>query len=142
MIPAEAHAKVSCRLVPDQTPREIARKLESHLKRIAPKAVKVKVRHFHGGDAWLAPTDHPVLQAAGRAVGRAFGKDPVFMREGGSIPIIPTFDRILSAPAVLLGVGLHDDNAHAPNEKMELDNFYRGNEAAAFLMEELGRPSA
>ena len=87
----------------------------------------------------MAPTDHPALRAAGRAVKQAFGKAPVFMREGGSIPVIASFDRILKVPAVLLGIGLHDDNLHAPNEKMDLDNFYQGNEAAALLMEELGQ---
>jgi len=139
VIPAEAHAKISCRLVPNQTPREIARKVEIYLKKQAPKAVRVKVRELHGGDAWLAETDHPALQAAGRAVRRAYGKIPVFMREGGSIPVIASFDRILRVPAVLLGIGLHDDNLHAPNEKLDLDNFFRGNEAAAYLMEEIGR---
>lgn len=138
VIPAEAHAKISCRLVPNQTSREIARKVEAHLKKIAPKAVKVKVRELHGGEGWLAETDHPALRAAGRAVERAFGKAPVFMREGGSIPVIPSFGKILGVPAVLLGIGLHDDNLHAPNEKLDLDNFYKGNEAAAFLMEEIG----
>jgi acetylornithine deacetylase/succinyl-diaminopimelate desuccinylase-like protein len=138
VIPAEAHAKISCRLVPHQTPKEIARKVESYLKKIAPKSVKVKVKELHGGEAWLAETDHPALQAASRAVKRSFGRTPVFMREGGSIPVIATFDKKLRVPAVLLGIGLHDDNLHAPNEKMDLDNFFRGNEAAAFLMEELG----
>ena len=138
VIPAEAHAKISCRLVPNQTSKEIARKLERYLKKIAPKAVKLKVRELHGGEAWLAETDHPALAAAGRAVRRAFGKAPVFMREGGSIPVIADFDRLLRVPAVLLGIGLHDDNLHAPNEKLDLDNFYKGNEAATFLMEELG----
>jgi acetylornithine deacetylase/succinyl-diaminopimelate desuccinylase-like protein len=100
--------------------------------------VKVTVRELHGGEAWLAPTDHPALQAASRAVKRAFGKAPVFQREGGSIPVIAAFGRILKIPSVLMGVGLNDDNLHAPNEKMDLDQFLRGNDAAAFLMEELG----
>ncbi len=121
-----------------QTPREIARKVETYLKKIAPKAVKVKVRELHGAEAWLAETDHAPLQAARRAVERAFGKVPVFMREGGSIPVIASFDRILRVPAVLLGIGLHDDNLHAPNEKLDLDNCFKGNEAAAFLMEGIG----
>ena len=138
VIPAEAHAKFSTRLVPDQTPKEIARKVETYLKKLAPKAVKVTVRELHGGEAWLAPTDHPALQAASRAVKRAFGKVPVFQREGGSIPVIAAFGRILKIPSVLMGVGLNDDNLHAPNEKMDLEQFLKGNDAAAFLMEELG----
>ena len=138
VIPAEAHAKISCRLVPHQTAAEIARKVETHLRRIAPKSVRVKVRNLHGGPAWLAETDHPALQAAARAVKRAFGKAPVFTREGGSIPVIASFTKLLGVPSVLLGIGLNDDNAHAPDEKLDLDLFFGGNLAAAYLMEELG----
>jgi acetylornithine deacetylase/succinyl-diaminopimelate desuccinylase-like protein len=138
VIPAEAHAKVSMRLVPDQRPKEIAKKAEAYLKKIAPKSVQVTVTHVHSGDGWLASTDSDALRAAGRAVKRAFGKTPVYVREGGSIPVIASFDRVLRVPAVLLGIGLHDDNLHAPNEKLDLDNFHKGNEAAAYLMEELG----
>jgi len=126
------------RLVPDQTPKEIARKVASHLRKIAPRAVRIDVRDLHGGDAWLAPTDHPAMLAAGRALRRAFGKKAVLVREGGSIPVVADFERRLKVPTVLMGLGLNDDNLHAPNEKMELDNFYRGIEASAFLMEELG----
>ena len=138
VIPAVAHAKISMRLVPDQRPADIATKATRYLKKIAPPSVRVTVDRLHGGEAWLAPTDHPALAAAGRAVKRAFGKTPVLVREGGSIPIIASFSKILKVPSVLMGIGLNDDNLHAPNEKMELDNFYRGNAAAAFLMEELG----
>jgi acetylornithine deacetylase/succinyl-diaminopimelate desuccinylase-like protein len=138
VIPAEAHAKISMRLVADQTPREIAKKVEAYLRKLAPKQVKVSVRHLHGGDAWLADTSHPALQAAGRAVKRAFGKAPVFTREGGSIPVVASFSRILKVPSVMMGIGLHDDNLHAPNEKIDLDNFFNGTDAAAYLMEELG----
>jgi acetylornithine deacetylase/succinyl-diaminopimelate desuccinylase-like protein len=138
VIPATAHAKISMRLVPDQSPRDIARKVSRHLKAIAPKSVRVKVADLHGGDSWLADTGHPALRAAGKAMERAFGKPAVFVREGGSIPIVSTFGKVLKAPCVLMGIGLNDDNLHAPNEKLELDNFHRGNEAAAFLLEELG----
>jgi len=138
VIPAQAHAKVSMRLVPDQSPKEIARKVSFHLKRLAPKSVKVTVTDLHGGEAWVAPRDHPVLKASGRALERAFAKQPVYVREGGSIPIVATFDRLLNVPTALVGFGLNDDNLHAPNEKMELDNFYKGMEASAYLMEELG----
>jgi acetylornithine deacetylase/succinyl-diaminopimelate desuccinylase-like protein len=138
VIPAEAHAKISMRLVPDQSPKRIARKLGAYLKKIAPPAVRVTVRDLHGGDSWVAPTDHPALHAAGRALRRAFGRKPVFVREGGSIPIVADFDRRLKVPAVLMGLGLNDDNLHAPNEKMDLDNFYLGIEASAFFMEEMG----
>ncbi|MEW6747300.1 MAG: dipeptidase, partial [Planctomycetota bacterium] len=137
VIPAEAHAKISMRLVPDQQPKEIERLAIRHITKIAPKSIKVSVKSLHGGEAWLAPSDHPMLQAAHAALKRAFGKAPVFTREGGSIPIIATFDRILKVPAVLMGIGLPDDSAHAPNEKLDLDNFYKGIDAAAYLMEEL-----
>jgi acetylornithine deacetylase/succinyl-diaminopimelate desuccinylase-like protein len=138
VIPAVAHAKISMRLLPSQRPNDITAKATRYLKKIAPPSVKITVRNLHGGEAWLAPTDHPALQAAGRAVKRAFGKTPVLVREGGSIPIIATFSKVLKVPCVLMGIGLNDDNLHAPNEKIDLDNFYRGNEAAAYLMEELG----
>jgi acetylornithine deacetylase/succinyl-diaminopimelate desuccinylase-like protein len=141
VIPAEAHAKVSMRLVPNQTPKEIYRKAAAYLKKLAPKTVKVSVRDLHGGDAWVAPTDHPALKAAGNAMLRAFGRKPVFVREGGSIPIVPSFESMLKVPVVLMGIGLPDDNLHAPNEKMDVDQFYKGIEAAAYLMEEFGKPS-
>jgi acetylornithine deacetylase/succinyl-diaminopimelate desuccinylase-like protein len=142
VIPAKAHAKISMRLVPDQTPREIERKVIAHLRRLAPKSVRLDIRSLHGGEAWLASTDHPALSAAGRAMRRAFGKKPVFVREGGSIPIVATFDKLLRVPTVLMGIGLNDDNLHAPNEKLDLDQFYRGIEAAAYLMEELSDDGA
>jgi acetylornithine deacetylase/succinyl-diaminopimelate desuccinylase-like protein len=138
VIPAEAHAKISMRLVADQTPKEIVAKVSRYIKKIAPRSVDVTVTHIHSGDAWLAEPDHPALQAAARAVKKAFGKTPVFTREGGSIPVIAAFDRILKVPSVLMGIGLHDDNLHAPDEKIDLDNFFKGNEAAAHLMDELG----
>jgi acetylornithine deacetylase/succinyl-diaminopimelate desuccinylase-like protein len=137
VIAAEAHAKISMRLVPDQQPKEIARKVTTHLKKIAPRSVRVEVRELHGGDPWIAPTDHPAIRAAERALRRAFGKKAVLVREGGSIPVVADFERRLKVPAVLMGLGLNDDNLHAPNEKMELDNFWRGIEASAYLMEEL-----
>ena len=138
VIPAEAHAKISTRLVPDQTPKEIAAKFIRYIKKIAPPAVDVTVSHIHSGEAWLAETDHPALKAASRAVKAAYGKTPIFTREGGSIPVVATFDKVLKVPSVLMGIGLHDDNLHAPDEKIDLDNFYQGNEAAAYLMTELG----
>lgn len=138
MIPAVAHAKVSMRLVPHQTPAEVEKKLARHLKSVAPKSVRVEVESLHGGEAWLAPTDHPAMQAASRAMQRAFGRRAVFVREGGSIPVVATLDEILGVPCVLMGVGLQDDNLHAPNEKIDLDQFYGGIEAATYLMEELG----
>ena len=142
VIPAEASAKISMRLVPDQKSRDIERKVIAHLKAIAPPSVQVKVRNLHGGEPWLTSIEHPALQAAGRALKRGFGRKPVFTREGGSIPVVATFDKMLKVPSVMLGIGLTDDNLHAPNEKLDLDNFYKGIQTAAFLMEELAADQA
>lgn len=138
VIPATAHAKISMRLVPDQTPKEIARQVSHYLKKLAPKSVKLTVKDLHGGGAWVTPREHPILVAAGKALERAFSNPPVYIREGGSIPVVATFDSLLKAPTALVGFGLNDDNLHAPNEKFDLDCFYKGMEASAYLMEELG----
>jgi len=138
VIPAVAHAKISMRLVPNQQPAEIEKKIARHLRSVTPKSVKLEVKSLHGGDAWVTPTDHPAMLAASRAMQRAFGRKAVFVREGGSIPVVATFDEMLGVPCVLMGIGLQDDNLHAPNEKIDLDQFYGGIEAAAYLMEELG----
>jgi acetylornithine deacetylase/succinyl-diaminopimelate desuccinylase-like protein len=137
VIPAEAGAKVSMRLVPDQTDAEIFRKIKRHLEHVAPPSVQVSVRSLHGGDPWLTEPDHPVMQAGGRALKRAFGRSARMVREGGTIPVVATFEALLHVPTLLLGFGLHDDNLHAPNEKLDVSNFYRGIETSAFLMEEL-----
>jgi acetylornithine deacetylase/succinyl-diaminopimelate desuccinylase-like protein len=137
VIPAVAMAKVSMRLVPDQDPDRIAQLFEDYVKKIAPKTVEVKVTKMHGGKPWMAAFDNPFVQAAGRAIEKGFGKEPVFNREGGSIPVVATFQEILGLPSVLFGVGLPDQNAHAPNEKLDLQNFHDGIIASAFLYEEI-----
>ena len=126
--------------VPLPVPLPVA-KVTKAIKKLAPRSVDVTVTHIHSGETWLADTKHVALQAAARAVEKAFGKAPVFTREGGSIPVVATFDRVLKVPSVLMGIGLHDDNLHAPNEKLDLDNFYNGNEAAVHLMAELAQPT-
>lgn len=142
VIPAVAKAKVSMRLVPGQRPADIERKFKRYMKKLAPDAVKVTVKDLHGGEPWVADPSHPALRAAGRALERAFGSEAVFVREGGSIPIVASFARVLKVPCVLMGFGLNDDNLHAPNEKLELLNFHRGNDAAAYLLDELGSMEA
>ncbi|HUZ76756.1 MAG TPA: dipeptidase [Chloroflexota bacterium] len=137
IIPAEAHAKVSCRLVPDQEPEHIAELFEGYVRQIAPPTVQLSIQRLHGGRPSITPIDHPATLAATRALKRAFGKEVVFMREGGSIPVVATFDSLLHLPTILLGVGLPDEHAHAPNERLNLDNFYRGILAAAYLWQEL-----
>ncbi|MDP9382999.1 MAG: dipeptidase [Chloroflexota bacterium] len=138
VIPAEAHAKISCRLAPYQDPDEIASLVEAHVQEVCPPGVRARVVRMHGGKPALVPLDHPVMGAASRAVERGFGKPPVFIREGGSIPVVATFDALLGVPTVLMGVGLPDENAHAPNEWLLLENYYNGIRSAAALYEELG----
>jgi len=143
VIPAVASAKVSMRLVPDQDPDTIARLFEDYVRRIAPKTVTVTVTRMHGGHPWITEYDNPYVQAAARAIEQGFGKTPVFCREGGSIPVVWTFQKELGVPAVLFGVGLPDENAHAPNERLDLGNFHSGIVASAILYGEIaGVPSA
>ena len=139
VIPATAMAKVSMRLVADQAPDKIAELFEAYLKKVSPKTVDVKLTRMHGGKPWMAAFDNPYVQAAGRAIKQGFGRTPVFNREGGSIPVVSTFQEVLGVPSVLFGVGLPDENAHAPNEKLDLANFHNGVIASAFLYEEIGK---
>ena len=127
------------RLVPDQDPDKIAKLFEAYVKKVAPKTVEVKVTRMHGGKPWITDYDNPFVQAAGRAIEQGFGKTPVFCREGGSIPVVSTFQEELGVPAVLFGVGLPDENAHAPNEKLDLGNFHNGIVASAILYDEIGK---
>ena len=138
VIPAVAMAKVSMRLVPDQNPDQIGDLFEAYVKKIAPKTVDIAVTRMHTGKPWMTDFDNPFVQAAGRAIERGFGRKPVFNREGGSIPVIASFEERFGLPAVLFGIGLPDENAHAPNEKLDLDNFHRGVISVAALYEEIG----
>jgi acetylornithine deacetylase/succinyl-diaminopimelate desuccinylase-like protein len=139
VIPAKAMAKVSMRLVPDQDPDTIADRFEAYLKKVTPGTVTVKLTRMHGGKPWITGLDNPYVQAAGRAIEQGFGKEPVFCREGGSIPVVSTFQRELGLPAVLFGVGLPDENAHAPNERLDLNNFQNGIVASAILYGEIAK---
>jgi acetylornithine deacetylase/succinyl-diaminopimelate desuccinylase-like protein len=139
VIPAVAMAKVSMRLVPDQHPDTIAKLFEAYVKKIAPKTVEVSVTRMHGGKPWITSYDNPYVQAAGRAIEQGFGKTPVFCREGGSIPVVSTFQEVLGLPSVLFGVGLPDENAHAPNEQLDLGNFHNGIVASAILYDEIAK---
>ena len=137
VIPAVAMAKVSMRLVPNQHPDKIATLFEAYLKKITPKSVELKLTRMHGGKPWITEYDNPFVQAAGRAIEKGFGKTPVFCREGGSIPVVSTFQEEFGVPAVLFGVGLPDENAHAPNERLDLSNFHNGIVASAHLYQEI-----
>jgi acetylornithine deacetylase/succinyl-diaminopimelate desuccinylase-like protein len=138
VIPAVAMAKVSMRLVPNQDPQKIGDLFEAYVKRVAPRTVEVTLTRMHGGKPWMTAFDNPFVQAAGRAIAKGFGKAPVFNREGGSIPVVATFQEELGLPCVLFGVGLPDENAHAPDEKLDLGNFHNGIIASACLYEEIG----
>jgi acetylornithine deacetylase/succinyl-diaminopimelate desuccinylase-like protein len=137
VLPATAMAKVSMRLVPNQDPQKIGDLFEEYVRKIAPKTVEVKITRMHGGKPWMTEFDNKFVRAAGRAIEQGFGKSPVFVREGGSIPVVATFERELGIPSVLFGVGLPDENAHAPDEKLDLGNFHNGIIASAFLYQEI-----
>jgi acetylornithine deacetylase/succinyl-diaminopimelate desuccinylase-like protein len=139
VIPAKAVAKVSMRLVPNMTPAKAFALYKSYVEKIAPAGVDVDVRLIHSGDACLIPVDNPYIQAATRALHEVWGKDTVFIRSGGSIPIVGDFDRYLGQPSVMMGFGLPDDNIHAPNEKFNLKNFSLGIESLIRFLEEVGR---
>ncbi|CAN5923813.1 dipeptidase [soil metagenome] len=139
IIPARAMSKITCRLVPDQEPDEIAKLVGAHLEKVAPPGVVVKVVISPGGRPYLSPTDHPVFEIAKRAFAKAFGRPTVFIREGGSIPFVRTIADATGKPCLLMGFGQPDENAHAPNEWIDLENFHLGIKSAAHLYDELSR---
>jgi acetylornithine deacetylase/succinyl-diaminopimelate desuccinylase-like protein len=133
VLPATAMAKVSCRLVPNQTPERIQDLIKAHLERVAPAGVKVTVTHLHGGMPWRAELSGKFFDAARAALREAFGREPVITGEGGSIPVVGDFQRILGAPVLLIGFGLPGENAHAPDEWMSDENYRKGIETIAAL---------
>jgi acetylornithine deacetylase/succinyl-diaminopimelate desuccinylase-like protein len=139
VIPAKAQAKVSMRLVPNQTPAKAFALYKSYVEKIVPPGVSVDVRLIHAGEACLISVDNRYVQAATRALHEVWGKDTVFIRSGGSIPIVGDFERNLGLPSVLMGFGLPDDNLHAPNEKFSLRNFELGIESLICFLEEVGK---
>jgi len=126
VLPSKAFAKVSMRLVPHQSPAKIEKLFIDFIHKIAPKTVKVSIKGLHHGDWAMTPIDSKWIRAAFEALKQGFGKEPVFIREGGSIPIVLTFEKVLNAGTVLLGFGLPDENAHSPNEHLDLENFHNG----------------
>jgi len=129
VIPARALAKISMRLVPDQTPAEAFALYKSYVESLSPKGIELTVRLIHAGDPVVVSTDNPYVRAATTAMHDVFAKETVFIRSGGSIPIVGDFIRELGIPTILMGFGLPDDNLHAPNEKFHLANFHRGIES-------------
>jgi len=137
VLPAKAMAKVSCRLVPAQTPAEIEAKMAAHLQQVAPPGVTVRVTHLHGGMPWRGELSGRYVDAAQQALATTFGREAVITGNGGSIPVVGDFERILGAPVLLIGFGLPGENAHAPDEWMAVENFDRGIDAIIRLWDGL-----
>jgi succinyl-diaminopimelate desuccinylase len=139
IIPAEAGAKLSFRLVPNQDPEKINQAAKAMLEQLCPPGITMKLTPHQGSPGVLIPLDSPNVKAAARAIEHGFGRRPVFVREGGSIPIVATFHKTFGADTLLVGWGQDDDGAHGPNEKFLLADFHRGMRASARLWEELSR---
>jgi len=129
VIPARANAKVSMRLVPDQRPDEIWKIYNDYVQSIVPKGIEVKIKQWSVADPIVVSTDNKYIKASAQAMHDVFKKDTVYIRSGGSIPIVADFEKALKIPSVMMGFGLPDDNLHAPNEKFHIPNFYRGIES-------------
>ncbi|MCC6974025.1 MAG: dipeptidase [Anaerolineae bacterium] len=139
VLPAHAKAKVSCRLVNDQDPHEIEHLIRRQVEKLTPPTVRSKVTPINYGDPAVVPIDSAAIKAAVDAYQRGWGTEPVFMREGGSIPVVATFSRMFHIPVLLVGYGLSDDGAHGPNEKFNFECFYRGMRTMIALLQNLGK---
>ena len=133
VLPSKAFAKISMRLVPNQKSEKIMALFEAHMKKIAPAYIKIKVSPHHGGEAAVTPTDSIAYKAAAKAMEKTFGKTPIPLRSGGSIPIVTMFEKVLGIKSVLLGFGLDSDAIHSPNEKYGLFNYYKGIETLPYF---------
>jgi len=138
VIPAEAKAKISLRLPPDVSSEEAFALFERRVHELAPPGVQITVRNIHGGESVLVPVDTAPMRAAAAALQEVYGREPVFLREGGSIPIAALFYTVLNVPVVMMGFGLPDDNLHAPNEKYSISQFYKGIRTVASFLQRLG----
>jgi acetylornithine deacetylase/succinyl-diaminopimelate desuccinylase-like protein len=126
VLPSKAYAKISARLVPNQSSQKITQKLLAYFSSIAPAGVTVKATDHHGGEPYMTPIDSKAYRAAAAAIRESFGKDPIPVRGGGSIPICALFEKELGVKIVFLGFGLDNDNLHSPNEKYDIFNYYKG----------------
>ena len=133
VLPSKATAKISARLVPNQSAAAITQKLLQYFKSIAPEGVTVNAQEHHGGEPYMTPIDSVAYKAAAKAVETTFGKEPIPVRGGGSIPICSLFEKELGLKIVFLGFGLDSDNLHSPNEKYDLVNFYKGIETIPYF---------
>lgn len=141
VLPAAAHCKLSMRLVPDQDPQQIEAAFREYLQAIAPPTVTVTIHSVSGAPATITDLSIPAMKAAVAAYTETYGKEPIFMREGGSIPVVGQFQKQLDLETVLMGFGLPDDKIHAPNERFYLPNFYQGIETSIRFLDALGRQS-
>jgi len=139
VLPAFAAAKVSMRLVPDQNPDELFPAFQEHVRKLTPPGVTSRISFHHGTQPFLTRTDEPMLECARRALARAWPKPPALLREGGSIPVMATFQKTHGVPCILMGFGLDDDQVHSPNEKFSLSSYYGGMKSAAYLYEEIAK---
>lgn len=139
VIPARAMAKVSMRLVADQDPEDIADKFEQFVRDRCPEGLKVTINRYHNSSPVVMETDHPAVQAGVEALEKGFGKRPVYIRDGASIPIVSLFHEVMQAPVVMLGFGRPDDNLHSPNEKFNLEDFQKARRTCAHFIDAFGR---
>jgi acetylornithine deacetylase/succinyl-diaminopimelate desuccinylase-like protein len=139
VLPSKAFAKISMRLVPNQDPQKVEELFVRYIKKITPKTVKSETKGLHHGKPAITPIDSPWVRAAFKALKQGFKKEPVFIREGGSIPVVVSFKELLNLQTVLLGFGLHDENAHSPDEHFDLDNFHKGIITTSLFYDELGK---
>ncbi|MEM9942437.1 MAG: dipeptidase [Planctomycetota bacterium] len=139
VLPAHAGAKFSCRLVPDQNPEEVTESLRKKLEELCPPGIRMEFKPFHGAPGFVLPLESPFMEAAAVAVEQGFGTKPVFVRSGGSIPVVNNFSELLGIDTLLLGWGQDDDNLHSPNEKFSLEDFHRGIKASCCLWDEIAK---
>lgn len=139
IVPSWARVKITTRLVPNQNPTKIIELVRNHLQKLCPPTVRMEIQSGHGAEPYLVSPNGRQAQAALAALKSAFGSDPILMREGGSIPIVNDFKKILGVDTLLIGLALPDDNAHSPNEKFDLDCFAKGQLMAAHLWQELAK---
>ncbi|RYE05593.1 MAG: M20/M25/M40 family metallo-hydrolase, partial [Sphingobacteriaceae bacterium] len=141
-LPSKASAKISMRLVPNQTSAQITQLFTKHFESIAPRSVNVKVTPHHGGEPVVTPTSSTAFRAAEKAIEEAFGKKPIPTRGGGSIPIVALFEQELGIKTVLMGFGLDSDALHSPNEKYDVFNYYKGIETIPLFYKYFAEMSA
>lgn len=139
VLPSKAGAKISMRLVPDQDPLKIEKQFTDYVTSITPKTMKLEIKSMHHAKPAITPIDTDAMKAAVKALKKAYGKEPIFMREGGSIPVVETFQTLLGVSTILLGFGLPTENTHSPNENFDLRNFYKGIKSVCYYYDELSK---